>query len=243
MRRRDFVKAAALTAATSAAAAIAQQTPAPTAARLRRHLRHTHGTGPRRRQSSPPPMSPATVADLVATSDPHFFTHQQICYPAPTVRADDAGARWLSVGGGRRSAGISGLPGGRGLPRDGSRATSRRSAGSAPARQVVTGSTDRRHMYVWGLERLESEARRRFAKSFAALTADQADALLAPALTPWMTDHPPRDSFQTFVNVMHLDIRTATMNSAPGALPRRRGERAPALAVLVADRSRIERYR
>jgi len=189
-------------------------------------------------------MSPATVADLVATSDPHFFTHQQfatlrqLCvlmmpaldgYPSAVEAGVPEFLDFLvgATPAGRQQSYVAAL------------------AGSAPARQVVTGSTDRRHMYVWGLERLESEARRRFAKSFAALTADQADALLAPALTPWMTDHPPRDSFQRFVNVMHLDIRTATMNSAAwSAAAVAAGERAPGIGMYWSPIDpRIERYR
>lgn len=192
----------------------------------------------------PPPMSPATVPDLVATGDPHFFTHQQfatlrqLCvlmmpalngYPS----AVDAGVpEFLDflVGAtptGRQQSYVAAL------------------VGSASARQVVTGSTDRRLMYMAGLEQLESEARRRFSKSFAALNADQADALLAPALVPWMADHPPRDSFPRFVNVVHHDIRTATMNSAAwSAAAVAAGERVPGIGTYWSPIDpRIERYR
>jgi hypothetical protein len=189
-------------------------------------------------------MSPATVADLVATGDPHFFTHQQfatlrqLCvlmmpalngYPSAVEAGVPEFLDFLvsATPTGRQQSYVAAL------------------AGSVPARQVVTGSTDRRHMYVEGLERLESEARRRFSKSFAALNPDQADTLLAPALAPWMADHPPRDSFQRFVNVMHLDIRTSTMNSAAwSAAAVAAGERAPGIGMYWSPIDpRIERYR
>jgi len=172
-------------------------------------------------------MSPATVADVVATGDPHFFTHQQfatlrqLCvlmmpalngYPSAVEAGVPEFLDFLvgATPAGRQQSYVAAL------------------AGSAPARQVVTGSIDRRHMYVAGLEQLESEARRRFSESFAALNPEQADALLAPALAPWMADHPPRDSFQRFVNVVHQDIRAATMNSAAwNAAAAAAGERVP----------------
>ena len=172
-------------------------------------------------------MSPATVADVVATSGPHFFNHEQfatlrqLCdlmmpklngYPSAVEAGVPEFLDFLvgATPAGRQQSYVAAL------------------AGSAPARQLVTGSTDRKQMYVAGLDRLESEAKRRFSKSFAALSPDQADALIAPALTPWMADHPPRDSFQRFVNVAHQDIRTATMNSAAwNAAAVAAGERAP----------------
>lgn len=188
-------------------------------------------------------MSPATVPDLVATGGPHFFSHQQfaslhqLCvlmmpamngYPS----AVDAGVPEFldflvgATPAGRQQSYIATL------------------AGSAPARQLVTGSTDRKQMYVAGLERLDSEAKQHFSKSFADLTADQADKLLAPALAPWMADHPPRDSFQRFINVVHQDIRTATMNSAAwSAAAVAAGERAPGAGSYWSPIDpRIERY-
>ena len=239
MRRRDFVKAAALTAATSAAAAIAQQAPAPTAAPAAAPPEAPARGGGRGGVRQARPISPATDADLVATGDPHFFSHQQfatlrqLCalmmpalngYPS-AVEAQAPEFLDFLVGAtpaGRQQSYVVAL------------------AGSAPARQVVTGSTDRRQMYVAGLERLESEARRRFSKSFAALSPEQADALLAPALAPWMADHPPRDSFQ------HALSMWRTRTSAPrlhelGSLERsgsgRWGAGSGRRLVSVADRS------
>ncbi|HEY2860694.1 MAG TPA: gluconate 2-dehydrogenase subunit 3 family protein [Terracidiphilus sp.] len=225
MKRREFVKAAAVaavTTVTTTAASLGQQTPAPATAPPEAPTRGRGGN-----QATPPPTSPATVADLVAAGDPHFFNHQQfatlrrLCelmmpalngYPS----AVEAGApEFLDFL-------VGATPAGR------QQSYFATIAGAAPARQVVTGSIDRRQMYVTGLERLENEAQKRFLKSFAALGPDQADVLLAPALAPWMADHPPRDSFQRFINVVHQDIRTATMNSAAwNAAATAAGERAP----------------
>ena len=229
MRRREFVKAAAVGAATAAAAAWGQQAPTVPPSVPASAPSTAPGRGPR--QSTPRPISPATVADEVATGNPHFFTHQQfatlrqLCvlmmpalngYPS----AVEAGApEFLDFLVGATPAGQQ-------------QSYVAAHAGSAPARQVVTGSTDRQHMYVTGLERLESEALQRFSKSFAALNPDQADTLLSPALSPWMADHPPRDSFQRFINVVHQDIRTATINSAGwSAAAMAAGERAPGIGL------------
>ena len=230
MKRREFVKAAAVSAATVAAAAWGQQAPTTVPPSVPANAPST-APGRGLRQSAPRPISPATVADEVATSNPHFFTRQQfatlrqLCvlmmpalngYPS----AVEAGApEFLDFLVGATPAGQQ-------------QSYIAAHAGSAPARQVVTGSIDRQHMYVTGLERLESEARRRFSKSFAALNPDQADALLAPALAPWIADHPPRDLFQRFVNVVHQDIRTATMNSTGwSAAAMAAGERAPGIGL------------
>jgi Gluconate 2-dehydrogenase subunit 3 len=224
MKRREFVKAA-VTAAAAAIAqqkpAIAQQAPAPPAAPGRRDGG----------DQDTPPRSPATVADLVATGAPHFFNQRQF----GTLR--QLCALMMPPLNGFPSAVEAGVPefldflvGATPAGRQQSYVATL--AGSAPARQVVTGSTDRRQMYAAGLERLESEAQRRFSKSFAALNPDQAEALLAPALEPWMADHPPRDSFQRFINVAHQDIRTATMNSvAWSAVAVALGDRAPGVGL------------
>ncbi len=72
---------------------------------------------------------------------------------------------------------------------------------------------DRQKMYQDGLNRLDAEARKQGAASFAAATEQQADAVLRPNLRVWMNDHPPKESFAFFVNTVHGDIRTATVNS------------------------------
>jgi hypothetical protein len=172
-------------------------------------------------------MSPTTAVDLVAAGGRHFFNQQQFATLSQLC------ALMMPSLNGFPSAVEAGVPEFldflvSATPADRQQSYVATLAGSAPARQVVTGSIDRRQMYVAGLERLENEAQRRFSKSFAALNPDQAEALLAPALAPWMADHPPRDSFQRFVNVAHQDIRSATTNSvAWSAAAVAAGERVP----------------
>ena len=88
MKRRDFVKMAAVTAAATATA-VAQQaaapatapppaaTTAPATTPPAAPARGRNGGSRGGYQATPPPMSPATAVDLVATGDPHFFNHQQ----------------------------------------------------------------------------------------------------------------------------------------------------------------------
>jgi hypothetical protein len=188
-------------------------------------------------------MSPATVADLVATGDPHFFNPQQFA----TLR--HLCALMMPPLNGFPSAVEAGVPEFldflvAATPTGQQQSYVATLASSAPARQVVTGSIDRQQMYVSGLERLENEAQRRFSKAFAALNADQANELIAPALAPWMADHPPRDPFQRFINVAHQDIRAATMNSAAwNAAAVAAGERATDIGSYWSPIDpRIERY-
>jgi Gluconate 2-dehydrogenase subunit 3 len=93
---------------------------------------------------------------------------------------------------------------------------------------ISVSPQDRQRMYKSGLDRLDREARQKFGVAFAAVSAEQADALLKPWLKPWMTDHPPSEPYEAFINLAHADIRTATMNSqvwADAAVAA--GERAP----------------
>ena len=74
---------------------------------------------------------------------------------------------------------------------------------------------DRKHMYQSGLDRLDSEARQHFQKSFAEIDAAQADQLIRPWLRAWMNEHPPTEPYELFINMAHNDIRAATVNSEP----------------------------
>jgi len=74
---------------------------------------------------------------------------------------------------------------------------------------------DRQHMYQSGLDRLDSEAQQHFHKSFAEVDASQADQLIRPRLRPWMNEHPPTEPYELFINMVHNDIRAATVNSEP----------------------------
>lgn len=72
---------------------------------------------------------------------------------------------------------------------------------------------DRKTMYQDGLDWLDTESKKQFAKPFAALETAQADRLLKPWLRTWMTDHLPREPHAAFINTAHSDIRMATVNS------------------------------
>lgn len=85
----------------------------------------------------------------------------------------------------------------------------------------------RQTLYTGGLDHVEGEARRLFAKAFAELAPEQAEKVLRPLLAPW-TFYPPADARQRFLTELRADVRTATMNSkemsaAPGQSRRRRG--------------------
>jgi hypothetical protein len=71
----------------------------------------------------------------------------------------------------------------------------------------------RKKVYTDGLDWLDSESQKRYRKAFAKLDNIQADAILKPWLRTWMTDHPPLDPHADFVNIVHNDIRRATVNS------------------------------
>jgi hypothetical protein len=72
---------------------------------------------------------------------------------------------------------------------------------------------DRQQMYQSGLDRLEAEARQRFGEAFAQVTEAQADQLIRPWLRTWMSDHPPTEPYERFINLAHADIWQATVNS------------------------------
>lgn len=78
---------------------------------------------------------------------------------------------------------------------------------------IGVSPADRQQMYGSGLDRLNSEAQSRFGVAFAAVDAQQADALLRPWLRAWIPEHPPTEPYEAFINLAHHDIRTATINS------------------------------
>jgi hypothetical protein len=87
---------------------------------------------------------------------------------------------------------------------------------------------DRKHMYQSGLDRLDSEARQHFQKPFAEVDATQADQLIRPWLRPWMNEHPPTEPYELFINMVHNDIRAATVNSEPWSeAARKAGQQTP----------------
>ncbi|HEX4005788.1 MAG TPA: gluconate 2-dehydrogenase subunit 3 family protein [Acidobacteriaceae bacterium] len=78
---------------------------------------------------------------------------------------------------------------------------------------ISVSPADRQELYRNGLDRLNRDARKQFGAPFSAVNATQADALIRPALKAWMSDHPPTEPFEQFINEAHADIRTATFNS------------------------------
>jgi Gluconate 2-dehydrogenase subunit 3 len=80
---------------------------------------------------------------------------------------------------------------------------------------IGASPADRQLMYTSGLDRLDSEAHQHFQKSFAELDASQADRLIRPWLRAWMNEHPPTESYELFMNIVHNDVRAATINSQP----------------------------
>lgn len=78
---------------------------------------------------------------------------------------------------------------------------------------ISVSPAERQELYKTGLDRLDREAREKFGVSFADASAAQADTLLKPWMRAWLTDHPPTEPYEAFVNLAHADIRTATVNS------------------------------
>lgn len=135
----------------------------------------------------PLPMTPL-VPDAVAQTDVRFFNDQQTA----TLR--------------RLSEVL--LPAYKGYP-------GATEAGAPEFLDFLIGVSppERQQMYQSGLDRLESEAKQHFHVSFAAVEPAQADELLRPWLKTWMNDHPPTEPYAHFINIVHSDIRTATVNS------------------------------
>jgi hypothetical protein len=78
---------------------------------------------------------------------------------------------------------------------------------------ISVSPPDRQDLYKSGLDRLDREARAKFGVRFADVNAAQADTLLKPWMCTWLTDHPPTEPYEAFMNLAHADIRTATVNS------------------------------
>jgi hypothetical protein len=73
----------------------------------------------------------------------------------------------------------------------------------------------RQMMYRSGLDWLDAQAKGKYAAPFAKTDDAQADALIRPWLRTWMGELPPTELHAGFVNQVHVDIRTATVNSQP----------------------------
>ena len=77
---------------------------------------------------------------------------------------------------------------------------------------ISQSPADRQALYCDGLDRLQSEARRRYGTAFEALEVDQAGAILAPLKEPW-TYHGPEDRFARFLRAAKDDVLQATVSS------------------------------
>ena len=92
--------------------------------------------------------------------------------------------------------------------------------------------TEQQTMYNNGLDRLDADCRKQFNVPFAKADAKQADAVIRPHLKGWMNDHPPRESHARFLNLVHRDIRTATINSPAWATAAEAsGDRSPGVGL------------
>jgi hypothetical protein len=193
MQRRDFVKAmvaASLTARTmlgqQAATPVAPSAPPaapPVAPTAPGPVPWMHGL----MEVKPLPMTPL-VPDAVAQTNAHFFNDQQMA----TLRR--LGEILMPP--------FKGYPG----------ATD---AGASEFLDFLIGASpsDRQQMYQSGLDRLNEDAKKHFGIPFVEVNTAQADQLLRPWLQTWMTDHPPSEPYARFINIVHSDIRTATINS------------------------------
>jgi hypothetical protein len=101
-------------------------------------------------------------------------------------------------------------------------------AGGAEFLDFLIGASrpTRQELYRSGLDFIDTESRRLFAKPFPEITAEQAGQILRPLLVPWTYD-PPSNPRQRFLTDLRADLRTATLNSkemsqAAGATTRRR---------------------
>lgn len=218
MRRRDFVKAiVAVPAAVNEM--FAQTSTAPYGQKT---------TAPQSASSAPPapapqdsPKSPlrqgllefrsqpitATVPDAIASTEGRFFSDRQMA----TLR----------------KLGDILLPPYNGYP-------GAAQAGAPEFLDFLIGVSpaDRQHMYTTGLDWLEASAQKKFSVPFAQVDAEQADKLLRPYLRTWMNDHPPTQPQERFVNLVHQDFRTATMNSQEWSIAATSsGDRAPGIGL------------
>jgi hypothetical protein len=144
-----------------------------------------------------------SVPDTLATTQAHFFNEQQM---ATLCKLGDI-----------LMPPLKGYPGAS-------------QAGAMEFLDSLIGASpdDRKKMYLTGLHRLNADAEKQFHVSFSQVSAEQADKLIRPWLRTWAPNHPPTEEFARFINLVHEDIRTATMNSqAWSEAATSSGERAP----------------
>jgi Gluconate 2-dehydrogenase subunit 3 len=129
----------------------------------------------------------ATAADAAAEMTPRFFTAAQF-----------AALRKL---GDILMPALNGMPG----------------ASQAKAAEFLDfllskSPAERQRLYRMGLDSLNTQAQKRFSKSFADINETQAAELLAPLRQAW-TYVPPTEPFALFLREAKADVRNATINS------------------------------
>ena len=221
MQRRDFVKGIAAASAVASTALAQQKQPAPTPTDPAAMPQGTAAVNPaqgagRTAQAAQSRMAqfhtpniPSSVPDVAALTDAHFFSPLQ--YATLEHLCDIM------------------MPAMNGYP-------SANAAGTPEFLDFLIGESpaDRKKMYTSGLDRLQADAMKQYHVAFSKVTAEQADSLIRPHLEAWMSDHPPREPHKQFINLVHRDIRTATMNSQVySAAAVAAGDRAPGVGLYV----------
>ncbi len=100
---------------------------------------------------------------------------------------------------------------------------------------IGASPAERQAMYNNGLDRLNADSMKECGMAFAKTDAKEADMVIRPHLKAWINDHPPRETHERFVALVHRDIRTATMNSPMWAsAAEASGERTPGVGLYFA---------
>jgi gluconate 2-dehydrogenase subunit 3-like protein len=221
MRRRDFVKGLAITTAT-ASTALGQQSapqaqnppPAPNATDQGTMAVQPSAASSPRAMSRVEQMArfhtpniPLSQPDVVAMTETRYFT--PVRYATLVSLCEIM------------------MPAGEDHP-------SAMKAGTPEFLDFYIGASpvEQQTMYNNGLDHLDAACMKQFNVPFAKADPKQADAVIRPHLMAWMNDHPPRDGQARFVNLVHHDIRTATINSPAWATAAEAsGDRSPGVGL------------
>lgn len=184
MRRRRFVQA--LAGAPAAGALLGQQ-PGANQSAPGVPLNPTQGVQPPGRAAEELPKLEPSVPDAAADSVPRFFTAPQ--FGALRKLSDHL------------------------MPK--TNASPGALAGGAPEFLdflIGASSAERQQVYRAGLDGLNEQAKKKFAKSFGDLESAEVETMVAPLHQPW-TYEEPADPVARFLRAAKLDVRTATINS------------------------------
>lgn len=154
---------------------------------------------------SPLPKTPVVTPDTVATAQHRFFT------PEEFAALRRLGELIVPAGGGNPGA----------LEAD---------ASEFLDFLLSRSPADRRTLYKQGLDRLNRDARQKFAKPFAELDATQAAEFLKPLRAAWVYDG-PADPYARFLTAAKEDFLQATHNSRQWAMAPTRGRGAAGMGM------------